>query len=70
MKKNKAALEFQGLRVVTTDCSVKTDVMVDLTEKLALKQDLKEMKALARLANFCVRAFQAEEKNKCKIVSS
>lgn len=38
MKKNRAALEFQGLRVVTTDCSVKTDIMVDLTEKLNLSK--------------------------------
>jgi len=43
--------------------------MVVLTEKLTLKQDLKEMKALANIVDFCVRAFQAEgKKNKCKIV--
>ena len=43
--------------------------MVVLTEKLTLKQDLKEMKALANIVDFWVRAFQAEgKKNKCKIV--
>lgn len=31
---------------------------------------MQDLKTLARLANFCVRAFQAEGKNKCKIVSS
>ena len=36
--------------------------MVVLTEKLTLKQDLKEMKALANIVDFCVRAFQAEGK--------
>ena len=38
--------------------------MVVLTEKLTLKQDLKEMKALDNIANFCVRAFQVEGKKK------
>lgn len=63
-KKNQKSLRVSRVGEVTTDYSVKKDIVVVLTEKLTLKQDLKEMKALANIADFCVRAFQEEGKRK------